>query len=542
MPLNSRASIIASVLAAPRSACLVVTLLALVLGSWAVAPASAQAGATISDASASEAGSTGASMMTFIVRVARDTAVPAGQVSVQWQAASGTAAVTATQCGPGIDIVAQAGSVFIASNTSQGQIQVTVCEDALDELDAETFTVSLLSASGASITDGQATGTLFDDDPTPSLHVADVSVAEGNAGEQRNLTFTLSLSAASGRPVTVNYNAAAAAGGNSATAGAACGGTTDFVSRTGNEGFPLGTTSRLVTVTLCGDALFEAGERIAMTLSAPTNATLDDANAVGTITNDDTQPMVTITPPNEGLVTEGSGASHLVTVQVTLSNANHAGASVILRRGGSAERGTTCTGAVDIVATDEVTVTWPANNNDARTLEFTVCSDTRDEENDTVEWNVVGGATAGVPPGEVLNRLVIFDDDPPPEIRVGDATVTEGSRAQVTVTLSAASNREVDVLLSSGPGSPKGMATVVQAVSGASCSGTVDFEKTTHRIRVPAGELTAATPLRVTTCSNRDGSGVTQVSGTSEVFLVTASDPTNATLGKAVGVVLIRDP
>lgn len=539
MPLNSRASITASVLAAPRFACLVVTMLTLVLGSWAAAPASAQAGATISDASASEAGSTGAGMMTFVVRVVRDTAVPAGQVSVQWQAASGTATITATQCGPGIDIVAQPGAVFIASNTSQGQIQVTVCEDALDELDAETFTVSLLSASGASITDGQATGTLFDDDPTPSLRVADVSVAEGNPGEQRNLTFTLSLSAASGRPVTVNYNAATAAGGNPATAGAACGGTTDFVSRAGNEVFPLNTTSRPVTVTLCGDALFEAGERIAMTLSAPTNATLDDANAVGTISNDDAQPMVTITPPNEGLVTEGSGAAHVVTVQVTLSNANHAGASVVLRRGGSAERGATCTGTVDILATDEVTVTWPANHNDARTVEFTVCSDTRDEENDTVEWNVVGGATAGVPPGEVLNRLVIFDDDPPPEIRVGDATVTEGSRAQVTVTLSAVSNREVDVLLSSGPGSPKGM---VQAVSGATCSGTVDFEKTAHRIRVPAGELTAATPLRVTTCSNRDGAGDGLAGGASEVFLVTASDPTNATLGKAVGVVLIRDP
>jgi hypothetical protein len=517
-----------------------------------VAPLASQSGITIQDASTVEAGTSGTNQIVFRVRVTRDTTVAAGQVSVQFQGSSGTATVATTQCGPGIDIVLQPSTLTILANTSEGEIRATVCEDPLDEPDSETFTVTLLSPFGASIQDGQATGTLLDDDPTPSLRVADVSAAEGNAGEQRNLTFTITLSAASGRPVSVNYGVASTGATQPAQGGAACGGTTDFVTRTGAETIPVGTTSRTVAVTLCGDGLFEPTERLIMTLSGPTNATIADGTGVGSISNDDAQPVATVIVPNDGNLTEGNAGPHVVTVRVTLSNPNHAGASVTFTLGGTAVRGTTCTGAVDVAAaSNQVVANWPANTNTDANLQLTICGDTRDDDNDTIELTVTGGAVAAVAPGSQETRMVILDDDASPAISVTDVAVTEGEQAQVNVTLSAASNRDVDVLLSAAELSAAVARTlpdrlrgaIAPATAGPACGGDVDFVKTAHRIQIPAGATTAPTPLRVTTCRNadRDGPRSLTPSTTPEAFQVGASTPTNATIARATGVVAIQE-
>jgi hypothetical protein len=62
---------------------------------------------------------------------------------------------------------------------------------------------------GGPAASGQTTATLtiVDDDATPTLSIGDASVAEGNGGTSA-ANFTVTLSAASGRPVTVGYAAA----------------------------------------------------------------------------------------------------------------------------------------------------------------------------------------------------------------------------------------------------------------------------------------------------------------------------------------------
>lgn len=55
---------------------------------------------------------------------------------------------------------------------------------------------------------------------------------------------------------------------------------------------------------------------------------------------------------------------------------------------------------------------------------------------------------------------------------------------------------------------------------------------------MPAGQLSSPNPLRVTTCTN--GAGLTAEPAI-EVFLVTASDPNNATIAKGTAQVGIRD-
>ena len=75
--------------------------------------------------------------------------------------------------------------------------------DVVDELD-ETFGITLSNPGNATIADGSGMGTITDDDAAPTLSVNDVSVAEGNAGTT-TATFTVTLSAASGQTVTVDW-------------------------------------------------------------------------------------------------------------------------------------------------------------------------------------------------------------------------------------------------------------------------------------------------------------------------------------------------
>ena len=67
----------------------------------------------------------------------------------------------------------------------------------------ETFTVNLTGPTNATLADGQALGTIVNDD-FPALSIGDVTVTEGNSGTT-TATFTVTLSAASASTVTVDY-------------------------------------------------------------------------------------------------------------------------------------------------------------------------------------------------------------------------------------------------------------------------------------------------------------------------------------------------
>ena len=183
-----------------------------------------------------------------------------------------------------LDFVGQTGTLsFDAANPTR-TISVAVQGDTLDEAD-ETFRVTLSNATGASIADATADGTILDDDPLPLLGIGDASSAEGNSAT-RAVTLTVTLAPASGRTVTVGY----ATGGGTAASG------TDFNSASGTLTFAAGQTSRPITVNVRGDTAAEADETVLVTLGSPTSAAILDAQGVVTITNDDSG-----TPPVVGL-------------------------------------------------------------------------------------------------------------------------------------------------------------------------------------------------------------------------------------------------
>ena len=213
---------------------------------------------TIADANATE----GDGQITFTVRLNVASSLA---VKVDWA----TADDTATQ---GADYAETTGTLTFDALETEQTITVPLLDDALDEND-ETFTVALTNAANATLDDAEATGTIADNDDTPALTIADAEAAEGD-GE---ITFAVTLGAASSLEVTVDWTTA----DGTATADA------DYVAADGRLTFAPGQTEATIAVAVFNDALDEGDETLTIALSDPTNATIADGTATGTIADDD---------------------------------------------------------------------------------------------------------------------------------------------------------------------------------------------------------------------------------------------------------------
>ena len=196
-----------------------------------------------------------------------------GTASVQYATADGSARA-------GHEYTATSGTLTVPAGTPSGAlltIPVTLLDDVVDE-DDETFSITLSNVSGAALEPPTSHLVVVrDNDPPPSVSTTDATVTEGDSGTTSAL-FTVALSSASDRSVSVSF---ATLGGGSATAG------DDYAAVAGTVVFTPGTTSKQVAVTVFGDRVFEAGETFLVELSNPINATIADAQGLGTIANDD---------------------------------------------------------------------------------------------------------------------------------------------------------------------------------------------------------------------------------------------------------------
>ena len=190
---------------------------------------------------------------------------------------------------------------------------MTVAADLLDEAD-ETFTLGLANALNATIADASGLGTIIDNDPLASLSVNDMTVTEGDSGTV-NATFTVALTPVSGRQVTVQY---ATADGSAHAPG-------DYAAATGTLTFAAGETTKTVSVAVNGDLLDEVDESFTLNLSSAGSATIADPQGVGTITDDDGTPSLSV---NDVTVTEGNGSSVNAVFTVSLSSASGQSVSV----------------------------------------------------------------------------------------------------------------------------------------------------------------------------------------------------------------------
>ena len=144
--------------------------------------------------------------------------------------------------------------------------------------------------------------------PTPGITVGDLSITEGNpqavsgtgsAVTTTPLTFTVSLSAASAQPVTVQY----ATANGTAVVGS------DYAAASGTLTFAPGETQKPVTVLVSRDTTAESSETLSLILLSATNATLTKAAATGTIVDDDTLAPNPSPTPNP-LLTSGIAVTY----------------------------------------------------------------------------------------------------------------------------------------------------------------------------------------------------------------------------------------
>ena len=231
----------------------------------------------ISDVNAAEGTSAQNTPYVFTVTLSEATS---SEVTVGYSTGGGSATA-------GTDYLSTSGVLTFAPGITEQFITVSVVADALDEPDEETFNVTLANPVNATLDDAVGLGTINDDDATPTLSVNSVSKFEGDEGTT-DFVFTVSLSAASGRVVTVAYATSDATGG--ATEG------DDYVGTSATITLTPGAISQLVTVSVNGDTVNEPNEAFTLQLSDPTNATLSTApdQGIGTILNDD-GPHITFT-------------------------------------------------------------------------------------------------------------------------------------------------------------------------------------------------------------------------------------------------------
>jgi Tol biopolymer transport system component len=328
---------------------------------------------TINDVTVTE-GNTGTVNATFTVTLS---AASANTVTVNFATAGGTATHPA-------DYQSTSGTLTFNPGDLTKTITVLVNGDPLDEPN-ETFFVNLTNATNGVIVDNQGQGTINDNDPTPSLSINDLSVAEGDAGTTP-ATFTVTLSAASGQTVTVNY----ATADNSAVAGS------DYQPASGMLTFNPGDTTETVTVLVNGDTTFEQNETFFVTLSGPTNATILDSQGQGTIFNDDAAPPTPTLSINDVNIVEANSGTSIATFNVTLSPSSSQTVTVDF----ATANGTATIAGIDY---QSATGTLTFNPGDtSKPISVTINGDTLVEPDETFLLNLTnatGGATIGTPFG-----------------------------------------------------------------------------------------------------------------------------------------------
>ena len=209
-------------------------------------------------------------------------------------------------------------TIAAGATASTGTVTITAAHDVEDEPDQQVSVTAAVSGSSGVAAPAAATLTIADDDPMPALAIDSPSVAEGAAGTTASLTFAVTLSAASGRPVSVGY---ADAGTGTATSG------TDYQAvAAGTLAFAVGETRKTIAVTVTGDDDAEGDETVVLALSSPVNATVGTAAGTGTIKD---QAASTPADP-EAIIVADAGADQTVYEgeQVLLDGSGSVGALV----------------------------------------------------------------------------------------------------------------------------------------------------------------------------------------------------------------------
>jgi len=229
-----------------------------------------------------------------------------GTVTVDWATADGTAIAADG------DYVSTSGQLTFDPGVQIQTITVTVNDDNIYE-PTETFTVNISNATNATITDSIGLGTILNVDSQPGVSISSLSAVhpEGNSGT-KPFTFEVILSHPSSLLVVVDWLTV------DITALVADG---DYVSESGQLTFDPGVLSRIITVMVNGDNIYEDNETFGVALNIANNAIIEDSTEIGTILDDEGKPQVSISSLS-AVHPEGNSGTKPFTFEVIQSHLN----------------------------------------------------------------------------------------------------------------------------------------------------------------------------------------------------------------------------
>ncbi|MEO1053750.1 MAG: Calx-beta domain-containing protein [Bacteroidota bacterium] len=354
----------------------------------------------------------------------------------------------------GTDYTVTGTLITIPAGTTNASIAIDPIDDLLDE-DDETVIIDIVTVTNGNESGiQQETLTITDNDaePTVALSLGGSPLAE-NGGVA---TVTATLSAASGKDVTVNY----AFTGTAINA-------VDYSTSASSIMIPAGNTSGDITITGINDVLDEDDETVVVDITSVTNASEFGGfqQATAFITDDDGPPTVTLAVSGSPISENGG----LATITASLSRLSGKDVTINLGFGGSAFG----SGVDYSVSSTSITIPAGFPTGD---ITITGTNDLIDEDDETVIVDITSVINA-TESGVQQVTAIINDDELLPDVTLalsGSPIAENGGVATITATLSAVSGRDININLS---------------FSGTATGGGVDYTASGNTIFIPAGSF-----------------------------------------------------
>ncbi|MBD2072959.1 DUF4347 domain-containing protein [Phormidium sp. FACHB-592] len=413
------------------------------------------------------------------------------------------------------DYTAASGTLIFAAGETSKTFTVNVNPDDKYE-NTEAFLVNLSDAINGVIGAGSnsVSGTIVNDDSIPVANITPtLTQAEGNSGATA-YGFTVTLSNSSFEAININYTT------QDGTATVADG---DYTAATGTLSFAPGEYSKTITVNATGDTKFEPDETFQLSLTGA--ATISGAvnlgstsTASGTITNDDSQPTISIGNVSQ---TEGNSGTSAYSFTVSLSNASTQTVAVNY---------TTADGTATVADSDYVAVTGTlsfAPGETSKTITVLVNGDTKFEADQSfsVALSNASNGTLASNGGSLGNNIgtgTIVNDDTRPTISINSVSQTEGNIGTTPYAFTASLSHASDETVTINYATANGTATLADNDYTAT-SGTLTF--------APGTTSQTITVL---------GKGDSLIEA-NETFLVNLTAPTSGTIATGTGTGTINN-
>ncbi|CAD0002077.1 hypothetical protein FLACHUCJ7_00820 [Flavobacterium chungangense] len=389
------------------------------------------------------------------------------------------------------DYTASNTTITIPAGQLTGTITIDPTDDALYEGN-ETVIVDITVVTGGNgATENgvqQATVTITDDETTPTVTLSGTTTIVENAAGTATITATLSTATTTATVVSLGFTGTASAG--------------DYAASNTTITIPAGQLAGTITIDPTDDALYEGNETVIIDITNVTGATENGVQqATVTITDDESVPTVTISTPT---AVEGSNA--VFTVSLDVPSSVDTVINVVTTNGTA--------GSLDYTSVN-TTVIIPAGSTSA-TVSIPILSDAIHEPSETftLTGTITSGTTSNI---TVSGTGTITDSNGVPTLSISNPTVSEGSPAVFTVSLSGVSS--VD--------------TVINVVTTNGTAGSLDYSLVNTTVTIPAGSTSVTVGVPTLTDAINESSETFTLTGT-----ITAGSTANTT---AMGTATISD-